>query len=76
MYCRVHKFKLHVEEVINNFEIDIHRTVFPNYNRGDSFNTPPASRPRTAPNLVRSSRFANTRRPSPIQLPDLDNYGS
>ena len=71
---RLHKFKIHVQEVINNFERDIHRTVFPNYNRGDSFNTPPASRPRTAPNLVRPSRFATTgRRPSPIQLPNLDN---
>lgn len=71
---RLHKFKLHVLEVINNFERNIHETVFPNYNRGDSFNTPPASRPRTAPNLVRTSRFATTgRRPSPIQLPNLDN---
>lgn len=72
---RLHKFKLHVQKLINNFEGDIHEIEFPNYNRGDSFNTPPASRPRTAPNLVRPSRFANTRRPSPIQLYDLNNEG-
>ena len=73
---RLHKFKLHILKIINSFESNIDETEFPNYNRGDSFNTPPASRPRTAPNVVRPSRFANTRRPSPIQLPDLDNYGS
>tara|TARA_Y100000816_G_C26092210_1_gene577367 strand:+ start:606 stop:1121 length:516 start_codon:yes stop_codon:yes gene_type:complete len=71
---RLHKFKLHLLELINNFEGDIHETVFPNYTRGDNFNTPPASRPRTAPNVVRTSRFATTRRrPSPIQLSDLNN---
>jgi hypothetical protein len=73
---RLHRFKMYVLELINNFEGDIDETVFPNYNRGDSFNTPPANRPRTAQNVVRTSRFANTRRPSPIQLPELDNYGS
>ena len=70
---RLHKFKLHVSNIINSFEGDIHETEFPDYTRGDSFNTPPVSRPRTAPNVVRPSRFANTRRPSPIQLSDLDN---
>ena len=73
---RLHRFKMYVLDLINNFEGDINETQFPNYNRGDSFNTPPASRSRTAPNVVRTSRFANTRRPSPIQLPDLNNYGS
>ena len=70
---RLHKFKLHILKIINSFESNIHEIEFPDYTRGDSFNTPPASRPRTAPNVVRPSRFANTRRPSPIQLSDLDN---
>ena len=70
---RLHKFKLHILKIINSFESNIEEIEFPDYTRGDSFNTPPASRPRTAPNVVRPSRFANTRRPSPIQLSDLDN---
>lgn len=70
---RLHKFKSHIVKIANSFESNIHEIEFPNYTRGDSFNTPPASRFGTAPNLVRPSRFANTRRPSPIQLSDLDN---
>ena len=69
----LHKFILHILKLISSFESTIAEIEFPDYTRGDSFNTPPVSRPRTAPNVVRPSRFANTRRPSPIQLSDLDN---
>lgn len=71
---RLHKFKLHILEVLHNYNEDIENTTFPNYTRTVNFSTPRQENSQVAPPPLSRRRVTTGRlRPSELTL-ELPEY--